>query len=921
MSEQSNPEMRVEALEKVVLQLAEQIKTLANAVEILNHGNATAPAQSVNRGRVDDDIPPPVEDLDNGYDATDFKRQLESTQKEMERKFMQTVAEKMKSLDLVDNTAMIGLPSYAEGMFPEKFKVPDFEKYDGTGCPLMHTRLYVRKMAKYVQYEHLMIHVFQDSLTGPALSWYAQLDLDHIDTWDKLAKAFYNQYKFNIEVAPTVWDLSNLKKQPTESFKEYAQRWRSMAAKITTPMPERDLTLMFINTLGNPYYQHLVGHTSSSFAEIVAAGCRIEGGIASGKLPVTDNLERKPITPKPYTKPKEATVSVLNTGNYPKPSYTFPPNPQSPNTSQPSNQSPRPQRRRQFANIPIPLSQVLDRLRKENMVTFELPREDYKPRDYNPELRCEYHLGQVGHSTDNCWRLRNKIQDLIDAKMIQLDFVEAPKPNVNNNPLPNHQPTINMITSFEPEASKENKDRMLMIGMIGSSPKTFRFEYSNEDEVERKHLTPKKLSFHVPLAPENYKAAPFDYSLVNQSPKKQPLMIGGLTRSGRVYDPAEELKRKAAVEEASKKVLEESEAAEEKEQGIAKKVMKVSEYKIMDQLAKVPAQISLLGLLMSSTAHREALFKVLDEVKVPDSVSTDKLGLIVNSVFTMDQISFSPEELGEEGNQHTKPLFIVVKCQNMVIARVLIDNGSSLNVCPLATLDLMGVDRGDLKPSSITVRAFDGSKRGVLGEVELQVEIGPQQFSIPFQVLEIPRSFNLLLGRPWIHSAGAIPSSLHQMVKFISNGQVVTILGEQDYAIYKETAIPYIGNEETEELGLQIFNEVAMVADVAGKDEGESSTLQIGTFGLGYVPTQREMQEMKRLVRGKRGDRLYHTPIEFPDIRKTFPAPAYTQLSEIVDLSKTFSCQCKIEGEISGTTAVLNNWFSIPVNRVDTLLG
>ena len=68
----------------------------------------------------------------------------------------------------------------------------------------------------------------------------------------------------------------------------------------------------------------------------------------------------------------------------------------------------------------------------------------------------------------------------------------------------------------------------------------------------------------------------------------------------------------------------------------------------------------------------------------------------------------------------------------MVIARVLIDNGSSLNVCPLATLDLMGVDRDDLKPSSITVRAFDGSKRGVLGEVELQVEIGPQQFSIPF---------------------------------------------------------------------------------------------------------------------------------------------------------------------------------------------
>ena len=107
---------------------------------------------------------------------------------------MQTISEKMKSVDFTYGTAMVGLPAYTEGMFLEKFKVPDFEKYDGTGCPLMHTRLYVRKMAKYVQYEHLMIHIFQDSLTGPALTWYAQLDLDHIDTWDKLAKAFYNQY-------------------------------------------------------------------------------------------------------------------------------------------------------------------------------------------------------------------------------------------------------------------------------------------------------------------------------------------------------------------------------------------------------------------------------------------------------------------------------------------------------------------------------------------------------------------------------------------------------------------------------------------------------------------------------------------------------------------------------------------------------
>ena len=64
-----------------------------------------------------------------------------------------------------------------------------------------------------------------------------------------------------------------------------------------------------------------------------------------------------------------------------------------------------------------------------------------------------------------------------------------------------------------------------MIGMIGSGPKTFRFEYSSQDKAEQNNPRPKKLLFNVPLAPKDYKAAPFDYSLANQLPKKQPLMI------------------------------------------------------------------------------------------------------------------------------------------------------------------------------------------------------------------------------------------------------------------------------------------------------------------------------------------------------------------------------------------------------------
>ena len=62
-----------------------------------------------------------------------------------------------------------------------------------------------------------------------------------------------------------------------------------------------------------------------------------------------------------------------------------------------------------------------------------------------------------------------------------------------------------------------------------------------------------------------------------------------------------------------------------------------------------------------------------------------------------------------------------------------------------------------------------------MGTLTLELMIGSAFFQVLFQVLRIPISFNLLMGRPWIYSAGAIPSSLYLKVKFIHDGRVITI--------------------------------------------------------------------------------------------------------------------------------------------------
>ena len=68
-------------------------------------------------------------------------------------------------------------------VIPPKFKIPKFEKYDGTKCPENHLATYCNKMAGHARNEDLLIYVFYDSLTGVAAQWYRGLMKNQIRTW------------------------------------------------------------------------------------------------------------------------------------------------------------------------------------------------------------------------------------------------------------------------------------------------------------------------------------------------------------------------------------------------------------------------------------------------------------------------------------------------------------------------------------------------------------------------------------------------------------------------------------------------------------------------------------------------------------------------------------------------------------------
>ena len=57
-------------------------------------------------------------------------------------------------------------------------------------------------------------------------------------------------------------------------------------------------------------------------------------------------------------------------------------------------------------------------------------------------------------------------------------------------------------------------------------------------------------------------------------------------------------------------------------------------------------------------------------------------------------------------------------------------------------------------------------------------------------------SYNCLLKRPWIHIVGAVPSTLHQIIKFVIEGQLVGIAAEEDMIAATSSRAPYVETDE-----------------------------------------------------------------------------------------------------------------------------
>src|SRR4051812_15133723 len=117
---------------------------------------------------------------------------------------------------------------------------------------------------------------------------------------------------------------------------------------------------------------------------------------------------------------------------------------------------------RSFTPLHIPLSQVLQQLLNQNLITL-LPPYSFPTNPtpgYKYHARCAYHSNSPGHDTKDCWQLMNKTQDLIDKKIIDFNSLEELHlTNVvhNRKGLNEHNQTVGTILISTPVPQQRRK--------------------------------------------------------------------------------------------------------------------------------------------------------------------------------------------------------------------------------------------------------------------------------------------------------------------------------------------------------------------------------------------------------------------------------------------------------------------------------
>ncbi|PUZ44268.1 hypothetical protein GQ55_8G076400 [Panicum hallii var. hallii] len=112
--------------------------------------------------------------------------------------------------------------------------------------------------------------------------------------------------------------------------------------------------------------------------------------------------------------------------------------------------------------------------------------------------------------------------------------------------------------------------------------------------------------------------------------------------------------------------------------------------------------------------------------------------------------------------KHLKALYLKGYINGQPVNKMLVDTGAAVNIMPYSVLRHLGRSAGDLIKTNITLSDFNGQTLEAQGVRSVDLTVGNKTVPTSFFIINSKSTYNVLLGRDWIHANCCIPSTMHQ---------------------------------------------------------------------------------------------------------------------------------------------------------------
>src|SRR4051812_39124953 len=131
-------------------------------------------------------------------------------------------------------------------------------------------------------------------------------------------------------------------------------------------------------------------------------------------------------------------------------------------------------------------------------------------------------------------------------------------------------------------------------------------------------------------------------------------------------------------------------------------------------------------------------------------------------------------------DRHARPLYFMGYIGSTEIMRIQVDLGSALSIMPRRVMEHLSIPAHRLSATDTNIFGFNANSIRPIGKIKLRYPIGDLNTEVTVYVIDADTSYNLLLGRSWILRNHILPSTLHQIMKYVdTQGQVRILVAEQ----------------------------------------------------------------------------------------------------------------------------------------------